>query len=184
MKYYIFLFILFPISVVSQEHFKVEFAAFSPSDQQVIESLKGKSAEQFLAKDVSGEEVSLFTSPNKIKLLWFWSSEDPSSMALLPHLNLLQLDEVDDIWVYGFSLDLKDSASKVYQEQALIFSVIPNSGPIGELAYGGDLGNNRMFIIDKNRIINEVLPRSFFTERQPQEAISIIRDLIQRLKID
>jgi len=184
MKYFIFLFLLLPILGVSQEHFKVEFESFSPSDQQVIESLKGRSAEQFLAKDVSGEEVTLYTSPNKIKLLWFWSSEDPSSMTLLPYLNLLQLDELDDIWIYGFTQDTKDSASKTYQEQALIFSVIPNAGPIGELAYGGDLGSNRIFIVDENRIIREILPRSFFEDRQPQAAISVMRDIIQRLKVN
>jgi len=171
-----------PSLVFAQDYFKVEFEAFSPSDQEVIQTLKGYPAEQFLANDIAGEEVSLYTSPDKVKLLWFWNSTDDASMALLPYLNILQLDELDHAWIYGFADGDKETAKKVSQDQGLIFSIIPNAGPLGEFAYGGDLGANRLFFLDKDLIIREVLPRSFFLSKQPEEAIEAIRQIIQSIK--
>ena len=70
------------------------------------------------------------------------------------------------------------------QEQGPLFNIIPNAQPIGQLAYGGDLGSNRLFIVDEDLIIQEVLPPSFFASHQPEEAISIIRDILLRLQLD
>ena len=171
-------------SICSQEHFKVELEAFSPSDQLVIGTFKDRTAPQFLAKDISGQEVSFEATSDKINLLWFWSTKDKTSMNLLPHLNLLLLDELDHMWIYGFGVQEKETIEQVAREQAVIFSMIPSSGQFGEMVYGGDLGSNRLFLVDKDRIVREVLPSSFFTEHSPQQAISIIRDMIQRLKFD
>jgi len=169
---------------IGQNHFKVELEAFSPTEQEVIQTLKGRKAEQFLAKDLSNQEVSFYSTEGKIKLLWFWSPDDAASMSLFPHLNLLQLDELDHMWVYGFSEGEKEATMRVNQEQGPLFNIIPNAKPIGQLAYGGDLGSNRLFIIDEGLIIHEVLPPSFFSSRDPAEAISIIRDILLRLKLD
>jgi len=169
-------------SIYGQDHFMVELEAFSPSDQQVIQTLKGRKAEQFLAKDIAGEEVSLYTAADKIRLIWFWSAEDPASTKILPYFNLLQLDELDHIWTYGFCKEDKEIASKITSEQAVIFSIIPNASPLGEMAYGGDLGQNRLFVVDQVGTIVEIFPRSFFLDRTPEEAISVVRGLITQLK--
>jgi len=151
---------------IGQNHFKVELEAFSPTEQEVIQTLKGRKAEQFLAKDLSNQEVSFYSTEGKIKLLWFWSPDD------------------DHMWVYGFSEGEKEATMRVNQEQGPLFNIIPNAQPIGQLAYGGDLGSNRLFIVDEGLIIHEVLPPSFFSSRDPAEAISIIRDILLRLKLD
>ncbi len=184
LKLLILLCCLFSLDTQCQSHFLVEFESFSPSEQDVIQTLKGTKAEQFLAKDLSSQEVSFYSTEGKIKLLWFWSPDNTSALSLFPHVNLLQLDELDDMWVYGFSEGDEESTRRVNQEQGPLFSIIPNAKNIGQLAYGGDLGTNRLILVDEGLIIREVLPPSFFLSHEPEEAISIIRDIILRMKVD
>jgi len=184
MKLLLLLFCFLSVEAVGQNHFKVELEAFSPTEQVVIQTLKGRKAEQFLAKDLSDQEVSFYSTEAKIKLLWFWSPDNEDAMSLFPHLNLLQLDELEDMWIFGFSEGEKDATKKVHLEQGSLFSIIPNAKPIGQLAYGGDLGSNRLFIVDKDLIIQEVLPPSFFASMEPAAAISVIRDILLRMKLD
>ena len=184
MKLLVFICSLLSLEAVGQQHFLVELEAFSPSEQEVIQTLKGRKAEQFLAKDLSGQETSFYSTEGKIKLLWFWSPEDTAAISLVPHINLLQLDELDDMWIYSFVEGDKASAQRISQEQGPLFTIIPEAKAIGQLAYGGDLGSNRIFVIDKDLSIQEVLPPSFFASRQPAAAVSILRDMITRMKLD
>ena len=37
------------------------------------------------------------------------------------------------------------------------YPVIPNSSPLGEAGYGGNLGTSRIFVVDKKGVVQKVL---------------------------
>ncbi len=176
-----FLIICSGISLIGQDHFLVELEKFTPPEEDVIRSLKGFPAENFMAKDLSGEEHFLGNYKEHIKLLWFWSKDDPISMKWLPALNLIQLNYIDDLKIFGFGKESKEELSSVLSNEAIIFSNFPNGTVFGDAVYGGDLGLGRMFFIDPDGIIKEVLPRSFFESNDVISAKPMLEKIIDKI---
>lgn len=169
------------ISLIGQDHFLVELEKFTPPEKDIIRSLKGFPAENFLAKDLGGEEHFLGNYKEHVKLLWFWSKDDPISMKWLPALNLIQLNYIDDLKVFGFGKESKEELTPVLSNEATIFSNFPNGTVFGDAVYGGDLGFGRMFIIDPDGIIKEVLPRSFFLSNDVITAQPMLEKIIDEI---
>lgn len=157
-----FLFLLFVLFVHGQEHFLVEFEAFSPPEKEMIGNLKGFPAEAFLAKDLDGKEHFLHDYRGKNVLLFFYSVVDPISYDWLTKLNLIQIQYLEELQVFGFAEEERSIINSAMSDNAIVFPNFPNGTKFGEMAYAGDLGLGRMIVIDKDGIVKEVLPRSFF----------------------
>lgn len=170
------------ISISAQDYFQVEFEKFSPPEKALIKELKGFPAPPFLASDVDGEEHFLGDYKGKTVLIWFWSLEDELSFSMLPYLNILQLDMLDDLKIFGFAKEAKDLITPHLKEQAAIFSNFPNSSVFGEAVYAGDLGQGRMILVDEFGIVKEVLPRRLFEEKTGQEIYEVVLKAVAKLK--
>lgn len=169
------------LNLSGQDHFLVELEKFTPPEKDIIKSLKGFPAENFLAKDIDGEEHFLGNYKEQTKLLWFWSKDDPISMKWLPILNLVQLQYLDNLKIFGFGHESKEELAPILSHEAIIFSNFPNGTVFGDAVYGGDLGYGRMFFIDPDGVIKEVLPRSFFESHDVKDAAPIVEKIIEKI---
>ncbi len=176
-----FLLLLSVVSIYSQDHFLVELEKFTPPEQDVIRSIKDFPAENFLAKDLSGEEHFLGNYREQAVILWFWSIDDPISLKWLSTLNLIQIEHLEKLKIFGFGKENKEAIEHVLSNEAIIFSNFPNGTLFGDAVYGGDLGLGRMFFIDTYGVVKEVLPRSFFESTDVQEAIPMIEEIIEKI---
>lgn len=179
----IVLIIFFILNLVAngQDHFLVEFEEFTPPEKELIASIKGFPAEMFLANDIDGTEHFLGNYKGKAVILWFWSTEDKLSADWLSSMNLIQLQYLDDLKVFGFAHQNKEEVVPVTEDNAIIFSNIPNGTVFGDAVYGGDLGLGRMFFIDEYGIVKEVLPRTFFEQNSLEKATPMIEQIIEKM---
>ncbi len=177
----LFIFLILSSFAIGQDHFLVELEEFTPPEKELIASIKGFPAEMFLANDIDGEEHFLGNYKGTTVILWFWSTEDQLSSDWLSSMNLLHLQYLDDLKVFGFAHQNKEEILPVTQDNAILFSNIPNGTLFGDAVYGGDLGLGRMFFIDEFGIVKEVLPRSFFEQNSLEQATPIIEKIIEKL---
>jgi len=154
----------------AQDHFLVEFESFSPPEKDMISHLKEFPAEAFLAKDSEGKEHFLNDYRGKTVLLFFYSVVDKSSYDWVSQLNLLQIQYIDDLQIFGFAKEERSIIDSAMKDQAIVYPNFPNGTKFGEMAYAGDLGLGRMIFIDSDGIIKEVIPRSWFAKTNMQEA--------------
>jgi len=160
---------LFTISTgVSQDnaqgHFLVEFAKFTPPVQDLVKSFEGFPAEQFLANDVSGKEHYLADYKGKKVILWFWSVDNPKALEQVSAMTLLQDRNKDKLKIVSFAKEPKSAVNEYLRQYPMDLDVIPNGEVFGQMAYGADMGNPRMFIIDEFGIIKIALPEEAFAD--------------------
>ena len=155
------------LNVMAQEkangHFLVEFEKFSPPTQDLIRSFEGHVAEQFLAKDVSGTEHYLPDYRGKKVILWFWSTESSKALEQVSAMTLLQ-QRSKDLKIISFAKEPKAKVQEYLRSYPMDIDVIPNGEIFGQMAYGAELGNPRMFLIDKTGIIKVALPEEAFAD--------------------
>lgn len=147
----------------SNGHFLVEFEKFSPPSQALVKSFEGHIAEPFLAKDVNGVEHYLPSYKGKNVILWFWSTEDAIAIEQVGSMTLLQ-QRNENLKVIGFAKEAKAKVQEYLRQNPMDIDVIPNGEIFGQMAYGAELGNPRMFIIDEFGIIKVVLPVEAFAD--------------------
>lgn len=178
------LFLLFSfISIYAQNekgHFLVEFDAFSPPTKDLIASLENTKAAPFLAPDVRGTEQFLGDYTGKKVILWFWSTADDISNNQISNLNLLQSRYRNDLQVISFADEQKQELIDFSKSIPLDFPVIANGKVLGEAAFGGDLGQGRLIIIDGNGVIQKVLPRQAFIDNN-DGAFKFTEDFIKSI---
>lgn len=144
-------------------HFLVEFAKFSPPSQALVKSFEGHIAEPFLAKDVNGKEHYLPDYKGKKVILWFWSTEDAIAIEQVGAMTLLQ-QRNKDLKVIGFAKEPKATVLAYLRQNPMEIDVIPNGEIFGQMAYGAEMGNPRMFIIDEFGIVKVALPVEAFAD--------------------
>lgn len=147
----------------AQGHFLVEFAKFSPPTQDVVRSFEGFPAEQFLAKDVNGKEHYLPDYKGKNVILWFWSIDDQSAIEQVAPMTLLQ-QQNKNLKIISFAKESKTKVVEYLKQFPMDIDVIPNGEVFGQMAYGANMGNPRMFLIDEFGIIKVVLPKEAFID--------------------
>jgi len=175
------LFVLFAfISLIAQNengHFLVEFDAFSPPTKELIASLENTKAAPFLAPDIRETEQFLGDYTGKNVILWFWSTADGMSTSQISNLNLLQSRYRNNLQIISFAEEGKQELLKFSQSNPIDFPIIANGKVLGEAAFGGDLGQGRLIIIDSNGVIQKVLPRQAFEDNH-EGAFKFAEDLI------
>lgn len=161
-------------------HFLVEFDAFSPPTKDLIASLENTKAAPFLAPDILGKEQFLGDYSGKIVVLWFWSTADGISTSQIDQLNLLQSRYRDQMQVLSFANETKQELLDFRRSFPIDFPIIPNGKVLGEAAFGGDLGDGRMFLVDQKGVIQKVIPREAF-EANSSSAFQFAEDMIKSL---
>lgn len=144
-------------------HFLVEFEAFSPPTQDMVRNFEGQPAEQFMANDVKGNEHYLGNYKGKKVILWFWSTSSTKAVKQFSAMSLLQQRNTD-LKVIGFAKEPKAQVLEYLRQYPTDLSIIPNGEIFGQMAYGAELGNPRMFLIDEDGIIKAVLPEEAFED--------------------
>ncbi len=170
MKYIALFFITlfsFHSSMTAQEsangHFLVEFAKSTPPIQDLIRSFEGHIAEPFLANDKNGKEHYLPDYKGGNVILWFWSTEDDIAIEQVGAMTLLQ-ERNKNLKVIGFAKEPKAKVLEYLRQNPMDIDVIPNGEIFGQMAYGAEMGNPRMFIIDEFGIIKVALPVDAFAD--------------------
>lgn len=146
-----------------QGHFLVEFAKFSPPTQDLVRSFEGHIAEQFLANDVNGKEHYLPDYKGKNVVLWFWSTENSKALEQVSAMTLLQ-QRNKNLKIVSFAKEPKAKVLEYLRAYPMDIDVIPNGEIFGQMAYGAELGNPRMFLIDEFGIIKIALPEEAFAD--------------------
>jgi len=147
----------------AQGHFLVEFAKFSPPTQDLVKTFEGFPAEQFLANDVNGVEHYLPSYKGKNVVLWFWSVEDNAALDQVSAMTLLQ-QRNKDLKIIAFAKEPTPRVQEYLRQYPMDIDVIANGEVFGQMAYGAELGNPRMFLIDEFGIIKVVLPQEAFVD--------------------
>lgn len=148
----------------AQGHFLVEFAKFTPPIQDLVKSFEGYPAEQFLANDVNGKEHFLGDYKGKKVILWFWSVENNKALEQVSAMTLLQERNNKNLKIVAFAKEPKSSVQEYLRNYPIDLDVIPNGEVFGQMAYGADMGNPRMFIIDEFGVIKIALPEEAFQD--------------------
>jgi len=148
----------------TQGHFLVEFAKFTPPVQDLVKSFEGFPAEQFLAKDVKGNEHFLGDYKGTRVLLWFWSVENSKALDQVSAMTLLQERNKNNLKIVSFAKEPKVAVNEYLRKYPMELDVIPNGELFGQMAYGADMGNPRMFIIDEFGIVKVALPEEAFID--------------------
>ncbi len=148
----------------TQGHFLVEFAKFTPPVQDEVKSFEGFPAEQFLAKDVKGKEHFLGGYKGTKVLLWFWSVENTKALEQVSAMTLLQERNKGKLKIVSFAKEPKTAVMEYLRKYPMELDVIPNGEVFGQMAYGADMGNPRMFIIDEFGVIKIALPEEAFAD--------------------
>lgn len=145
-------------------HFMIEFEAFSPPVKDLIASFENSKAAPFLAPDILGNEQYLGDYADKNVILWFWSTADDLSNKQIDKLNLLQSTYRDQLQIISFADEGKQELLDFRRSIPVDFPIIANGKILGEAAFGGDLGQGRLFLVDKTGVIQKVIPRQAFEE--------------------
>jgi peroxiredoxin len=148
----------------TQGHFLVEFAKFTPPVQDLVKSFEGFPAELFLANDVKGTEHYLEDYKGKKVILWFWSVESTKALEQISAMTLLQDRNRDHLKIVSFAKEPKSKVLEYLRQYPMEIDVIPNGEVFGQMAYGADMGNPRMFVIDEFGIIKIALPEEAFED--------------------
>lgn len=167
-------------SVTAQNgFFQVEFEKFSPDAQQMITMMEGNPTEPFDAPDVTGTIQKLEDYQGQYLLLWFWDVQDELCQSQVDGFNLMHQFFENEVQVLGFTYDNADVTTSFLARRAADFPIIPNSFKLGELRYGSELGQGRVFLIGKDGVVIKAIPRQFFEENN--NSFSILRGLIKEL---
>lgn len=148
----------------AQGHFLVEFAKFTPPVQDLVKSFEGYPAEQFLANDVNGKEHFLGDYKGKKVILWFWSVENLKALEQVSAMTLLQERNIANLKIIAFAKEPKSLVLDYLRQYPIDLDVIPNGEVFGQMAYGADMGNPRMFIIDEFGVVKIALPEEAFVD--------------------
>ena len=160
-------FILTPcITWAQNDHFLVEIEPFAPDVQQMVEMMEGNPAEEFEALDMDSIIQNFHDYHGEYMMLWFWNVEDDVCESQVDGFNLLHQFFSDQIHFIGFTYDNRVDVAQYISIRSIDFPIVPNSLRIGELLYGSELQQGRVFLIDRQGIIRKAIPRQFFIDNQ------------------
>ncbi|MEE9373122.1 MAG: redoxin domain-containing protein [Saprospiraceae bacterium] len=168
------------LSVYCQnEYYKVEFDKFSPDAKQMAQMMEDNPADSFNGLAHNGEQISFEKWAGVPMVLWFWDINDEICRNQIDGLNLMhQIFDTKTHFV-GFIYDKRSILEQFTAKRGIDFPVIPNSFRLGELNYGSEMGQGRLFLIDRNGIVRKAIPRDFFLDNN--NSFIQLRGLIEEL---
>lgn len=147
-----------------ESNFLVEFEKFEPAVKDVIKSLEGATAMPFLAPDINGVETFLGDYKGQIVFIYFFNRANPITVQHVASLNLLQSELTGKLKIISIGEGTKEEMKDFALAQGIEYSVLYKGRLLGEAAYGMELGNPRLFVVDKNGKISHVIPEAGFSD--------------------
>ena len=182
MRAYILIYSIFLNGFVllsQNEQFQIEFETFSPDGAQMIQMMEDNPAEPFSGLATDGTQLSFEKMLGKPMFLWFWDVRDEMSIGQIDGLNLMHQIFNEEIQFVGFAYDQKPFVDDFLNSERIDFPILPNAFKLGELHYGAEMGQGRIFLIDGDGILKKAIPREFFIDNQ--NSFSQLRGLISKI---
>ncbi len=159
MRFIIILLLTFvTFSIHSQDYFLVELEKRTPTVKDLIMSYEGFPMIPIIANDLDYNEHNLMSYKGKPLVLWFWNKECGKCITQMDALNLLQEKYNGKFHLISFADEPREKIKEFTQMYPITFPVIPNSKPLADGPYGGDLGYPRIFVIDEYGVNKWVFP--------------------------
>jgi len=112
----------------------------------------------FQAFDMNGNTHFLPEYKGQVVVIAFWATGDETSRKQIKSLNRVKREfSSEEVAVISFAEEDKSDLVSFLKNHTIEYPVIPNSGPLGEMGYGGDLGASRIFIVDKKGVVKKVI---------------------------
>ena len=162
-----------------EDHFQIEFDQFSPDANLMIQMMEDNPAEPFSGHAHNDEDISFENMIGTPMLLWFWDIKDELSQGQIEGMNLMNQIFQDKVRFIGFVYDKRPLLNTFIRTYNIDFPVIPDSFRLGELHYGSEMGQGRIFLVNRSGTIQKAIPREFFIDNQ--NSFSQLRSLIQEL---
>ena len=161
-------------------YFLYEPEKFSPPIKDMIASYEGFPATPFLANDMTGIERYLGDYKGKVCLLMFLDLENPECERHFENFNRIKgFYPEKKLELVSFVDQDRATATTLLQSQLLDFTVIPNGRLFGEAAYSIELGYPRIFVIDRDGVIQKVLPAEAFAGTE--DSFEMVRQVVETI---
>lgn len=182
MNKFLLFFLIFFVSAglwSQDDHFQIEFESFAPNANLMIQMMEDNPAEPFKGVATDGTDLSFHNMIGTPMLFWFWDVKDEMSVGQIDGLNLMNQLFGEKVHFIGFCYDKKPFVDELLLRKQVDFPVLPYAFKLGELHYGSELGQGRVFLIDSQGIIKKAIPRQFFIDNQ--NSFSQLRNFISEL---
>jgi peroxiredoxin len=163
-----------------KEHFTIEFDSWKPATKDMIRSFEGTKAMPFLAPDTDGQEQFLGNYVGKNVFIYFFNTACKTCQLQINALNLMQNENGNHLQIIGIGDETKEKLQDYKKENDIQFPILYNGKLLGEAAYGIELGYPRLFALDENGIIREVVPEEGFPETE--RTYLLLKNLLELIK--
>ena len=155
--------------------------ASSSNSNKAESQFEGKQPMPFQAFDMNGNTHFLPEYKGKVVVIAFWATVDETSRQQIQSLNRVKQEfSSKEVVVISFAEEDKSDLVSFLKNNKIEYPVIPNSKPLGEIGYGGDLGTSRIFIVDKSGIVQKVIVTENEEDMETYKTIQpIISDLLK-----
>ncbi len=154
----------------------VDFAPFSPPEQDLMREMLNKPALNFMSTDLEGDTHTISNYEGSNILIVFWSVDNPNSKKLFEYLDLISKNKQINILSYCY--EDKAAALTYLDAKQYSYPIMTQGKFIGEMGYGHGLGLPRMLFIDKNGTTKDILPASAFNNNP--NLYPVISDIISK----
>lgn len=154
----------------------VDFAPFSPPEQDLMRELINKPAMNFLSTDLEGKTHMIKDYQGDNILIVFWSVDHPNTDRLFEYLDLVSASK--SVKILSYCYEDKASAVSFLDGRSYDYPIMTQGKFIGEMSYGHGLGVPRIFFVDRYGIIKDALPESAFNNNP--NLYPILGDIIDK----
>jgi len=149
------------------------------STTQAKAKFEGVQPMQFQAFDMEGNTHFLSEYKGKVVVLAFWAAGDEASRNQIKSLNQLKRDfNPNQFKIISLAEEDKADLKSFLKNNQIEYPVIPNSNPLGNAGYGSEMGTSRVFIVDKEGIVQKV---HVAEEEEEMETYNILKPVIKDL---
>ncbi|MFK7774047.1 MAG: TlpA disulfide reductase family protein [Saprospiraceae bacterium] len=132
--------------------------ASSSNANKAQSQFEGIQSMPFQAFDMNGNTHFLPEYKGKVVVIAFWATGDETSRQQIKSLNRVKREfSSQEVAIISFAEEDKSDLVSFLKNNKIEYPVIPNSKPLGEIGYGGDLGTSRIFILDKKGMVQKVI---------------------------
>ncbi len=132
--------------------------ANSSNANKAQSQFEGTQPMPFQAFDMNGNTHFLPEYKGKVVVIAFWATGDETSRQQIKSLNRIKREfSSEEVAVISFAEEDKSDLVSFLKNNKIEYPVIPNSKPLGEIGYGGELGASRIFILDKKGVVQKVI---------------------------
>lgn len=160
LKHHILLLLLltFPFFAIAQPEATKNLKKIDDRFDAAIAQYEGFPPIPFEAPDMEGNKHLLEHYKGQIVILHFWNIYCQPCLTQITSLNkLVEEYEAQGLTVLGFADDYGQDLEDFVRDNEVKYPIVPNSRELGMMAYAGDLGYPRIFVIDEYGVIHRVL---------------------------